>query len=136
MHSADSDLDDNDDVPIDAENGRRVAAAVAGTSPAAAESVREHEETHGEVLPTLLLDAMARWLVTSHGSDSDGDAWRVADAVEDLYRTGDDDLETIVVTGFLEAIPRPDDEGREVVERLPPALRDALRRMETADPPR
>ena len=122
----------NDDVPIDEENGRRVAEAVAATSSAAAEMVRVHEAEHGEILPTLLLDKIGQWFVDTLGQDAD--AVRAAEGVNELLERGDEDIQTIVVTGFLEALPQPDDEGREIVDQLPPPLREELRRMESWTP--
>jgi hypothetical protein len=123
---------ENDDVPINEENGRKVAEAVAATSAAAAQMVREHEAENGEILPTLLLDDVGRWFTTSGAADED--ALRAADAVTKLYEHGDDDIQTIVVTGFLEAMPHVGEADRDVVERLSPPLRAELRRMESWKP--
>lgn len=124
---------DNDDVPIDEENGRRVAETVAATSATAAEMVREHEAEHGEILPTLLLDDVGSWFARSRATDAE--AVRAVEAAGALYEHGDDDIQTIVATGLLEAMPQPHQEGREVVERLPAPLREELRRMENPAPP-
>jgi hypothetical protein len=123
---------ENDDVPINEENGRKVAEAVAATSAAAAQMVREHEAENGEILPTLLLDDVGRWFTTSGAADED--ALRAADAVTKLYEHGDDDIQTIVVTGFLEAMPHVGEADRDVVEHLSPPLRAELRRMESWKP--
>ncbi|GAA4783820.1 hypothetical protein GCM10023200_16670 [Actinomycetospora chlora] len=119
---------ENEDVPINEENGRRVADAVAATSSTAAQMVRQHEAEHGEVLPTILLDEVGGWFVASHGADTD--AIRAVDAVNELHQHGDDDIQTIVITGFLEAMPHVGHADRGVVELLPTPLRAELRRME------
>jgi hypothetical protein len=51
-----------------------------------------------------------------------------------LYSRGNDGLETVIATGFLEAMPHPHEPEREVVEQLPHALREELRRMENWKP--
>ncbi|GLZ45873.1 hypothetical protein Acsp06_20580 [Actinomycetospora sp. NBRC 106375] len=122
----------NDDVPINEDDGRRVAEAIAATSSVAGELVRDHEAEHGEILPTLLLDEIGQWFVDTLGRDAN--ACRAVDAVSELYETGDDDIQTIVVTGFLEAMPHVGHTGREVVDQLSGALRAELRGMENRTP--
>jgi hypothetical protein len=128
-----------DDLPeVDQVEASHVARVIAETSPPAAAIVREHtEDNFGEVLPTVLLADIARWWKQAFGA---GDAQalveadRAVDAIDELYETGDDSLQTIVATGFLEALPSPRAEGREIVERLPPPLREELRQMENWTP--
>jgi hypothetical protein len=118
----------NDDVPIDGENGRRVAEVVAATSSTAAKLVKDHVAEHEEVLPTLLLDVVGQWFVDTEGRDDD--ASRAVEAVGQLLEHGDHDIRTIVVTGLLEALPHPGESGHEVIERLPTSLREELRKLE------
>jgi hypothetical protein len=130
-------MTDNDDgPPIDEASARAVAAALSASSRRAAEMVREHAEDYEEVLSTILLDLVGMWFRTAvHTRTPDAaDALSAAEALADLYSRGDDDLDTVIATGFLEAMPHPHEAEREVVEQLPPVLREELRRMENWKP--
>jgi hypothetical protein len=129
--------DHEDGPPIDEASGRTVADALSASSRRAAEMVREHVEDYHEVLSTVLLDLVGEWLRTAvHDQTPDADdAVSAADALADLYSRGDEGLENVIATGFLEAMPRPHEAGREVVDQLPPILREQLRSMENWRPP-
>lgn len=129
-----------EDLPeVDQVEATKVARAVAASSPTAAAIVREHVNDNDEVLPTVLLADVARWF-RRQAHDSSDDVRRDLDrglqAIAHLYDVGDESMQTIVATGFLEAMPHPDEAGREVVDLLPPSLREELRAMEGADPAR
>jgi hypothetical protein len=129
--------DEDDDLPFDHESAATIAEALRDASPKAADLVRDHVEYYDEVLPTILLADVGRWFSsTASGPEGpDGrDAARAVQAVSDLYEGGNESMRNIVATGLLEALPQPHEGGREVVERLPPALRDELRRMENWTP--
>jgi hypothetical protein len=130
-------LDADGDLPFDHESAARIAEAFGNASPKATEIVRDHVEYYDEVLPTILLAEIGRWFAST-ASDPDGpdgrEAARAVRAVSDLYECGNESMRNIVATGLLEALPQPHEDGREVVERLPPALRDELRRMENWTP--
>jgi hypothetical protein len=127
--------------PVDDEHadpaGPILADALSKSSASAAEMVREHVEFNDEVLSTVLLGGFGRWYWKSlqEGRSDGPDALRAAQVLADLFADGDDEMETVIATGFLEALPHPSEEGRDVVERLPPALREELRRMENWTPP-
>lgn len=129
---------DQDLPEVDQVEASRVARAIAGTSPHAAEIVAEHsDDNFGEILPVILVAEIARWWKAAFAagdSESQADAERAVQAIDDLYRTGEDSLQTIVATGFLEALPSPSVTAREIVERLPAPLREELRRMEAWRP--
>ena len=124
-----------DDEPADLA-GPILADALSRSSARAAEMVREHIDFNDEVLSTVLLGTFGRWYQTSLQDDrSDApDASRAAHVLADLFAGGDDEMETVIATGFLEAMPHPHEAEREVVEQLPPVLREELRRMENWKP--
>ncbi|HEY2220963.1 DUF7674 family protein [Actinomycetospora sp.] len=128
----------DEDVPsIDKVSARAVADALSASSRRAEEMVREHVEDYDEVLSTVLLDLVGEWFRTAvHAGTPDAkDALSAAAALADLYSRGDDGVETVIATGFLEAMPHPSEPGREVIDRLPALLREQLRRMEEWRPP-
>jgi hypothetical protein len=125
-----SDIDDDAPDP----HGPPLAEALAASSARAADIVREHIEYYDEVLPTVLLGDVARWYWKELAQrSSEAPAARSAAAVLGEMYTGEP-METIIATGFLEGLPRPDEDGRDVVEELPGNLREELRRMEAWRP--
>ncbi len=128
-------MTDLDDEPPDA-TGPPLADALRSSSTEAAEIVDRHIECNDEVLSTVLLGDIARWYWRAvHRRTSDATAaLRAAKVLGDLFAAGDEEMETVIATGFLEGLPHPDEEGREVVEQLPPSLRDWLRHMEDWKP--
>lgn len=128
-------MDEDDDPPVDRESAAMLAQAIARTSKRAAEIVRDHAAYFDEVLPTVLLADVGRWYRSATSQASAGsDADRAVHAISDLYETGNESMHAIVATGFLESLPQPGEEGREVVEHLPPRLREELRVMESWRP--
>lgn len=126
-------MNENEDPPIDEELARALAGSLSKSSNRAADLVREHLDDYGEVLPHLLAADVARWywrVGTRPGTPEAVDADAAVAVLSDLFVRGDDDMQNVVATGFLEVLPHPDEDGREIVERLPPPLRDELRRME------
>ena len=119
-----------EEVPVDRESAAAVAAALRGASPLAARMVDEHEQYFDEVLSTILLAEVARWYRDALTSDSPDDAVGTVAALAELYVRGDDGVETVIVTGFLEALPHDGEADRWVVEQLPTVLREELRKME------
>jgi hypothetical protein len=124
-----------DDEPADLA-GPILADALSRSSARAAEMVREHIDFNDEVLSTVLLASFGRWYQNSLQDDRPDapDASRAAHVLADLFAGGDDEMETVIATGFLEVLPQPTEDGREVVEQLPPVLREELRRMENWRP--
>jgi hypothetical protein len=124
-----------DDEPADLA-GPILADALSKSSARAAEMVREHVDFNDEVLSTVLLGGFGRWYWNSvqDGRSDAPDALRAAQVLADLFADGDDEMETVIATGFLEVLPHPTEEGRDVVEQLPRALREELRRMENWKP--
>ncbi|HEY2220964.1 DUF7674 family protein [Actinomycetospora sp.] len=126
---------DTDDEPPDLA-GPILADALGKSSARAAEMVREHVEFNDEVLSTVLLGGFGRWYWSSlqEGRSDAPDALRAAQVLGELFADGDDEMETVIATGFLEALPHPSEDGREVVEQLPSSLRGWLRHMENWKP--
>lgn len=124
--------DFDDEFPVDVDSARRVARALRVSSSAAGRLVDEHEAEHGEVLPTLLLDLIATWFRTAVSAPTDDAhaALAATTTLADLWLAGGEGMETVIATGFLEALPHEDEADRWVVDRLPPLLREELRKME------
>ena len=73
----------------------------------------------------MLLADLAPWYVAASlgpvaGSRAVAD--RVAVALAEEFRRGDDVVRAVIASGFLAALPRPDELGYEVVARLPRPL--------------
>lgn len=114
--------------------GAPVAEALRASSAGAARLVDDHvEHNEGEVLSTILLADVARWFVSAISEETAeaDDARASVGALDVLFEQGDDEVQTVVVTGFVEALPFAHEEGRQVVEELPPALREQLRRWDS-----
>lgn len=125
--------DENDDLLFDHASAAEVADALRESSPAAADVVRDHVEYFDEVLPTVLLAEIGRWYrstVSTKDTDDGRAAALAVQAASDLFEAGNQSMRDIVATGLLESLPQPHEEDREVVDRLPTALREELRRME------
>jgi hypothetical protein len=129
--------DEDDGLPFDHESANKIAAALRETSSKAAEIVREHADYYDEVLPTLLLAEIGRWLwstVSTPSTDDGQDVQNAIQAISRLFESGSRSMRDIIATGLLESLPQPHEPGREVVERLPAPLREELRRMESGTP--
>jgi hypothetical protein len=130
-------MSDDEDPPVDEALARALADGLSASSARAADLVREHIADYGEVLPHILAADVARWFCRAglHPAlDESADADAAVAVLSSLFSSGDDDLQDVVSTGFLEVLPHPGEAGREVVERLPSPLRDELRRMEEWSP--
>lgn len=129
-------IDDDDDAPADS-CGPVLAETLTNTSPLVGEIVRRHIEDNDEVLSTILLGEIGRWYTAAirHEDGKQNDAEQVAQAIARLFIDGDDEMETVIATGFLEALPQRGDPDRQVVDRLPRPLLDELLRMESWVPP-
>lgn len=131
--------DDAEDEPTDFELAQeaRIDEALGATSDAVRHLIEECHEAFGHGIPTVVLGDVGRWYRQAAASSEPAevrDAERAAQALSDLYETGEDFLQTVIATGFLEALPSPRAEGRQIVERLPTPLREELRRMENWTP--
>jgi hypothetical protein len=116
--------------------GEEIARRIAQTSDAAALLVRENEQAYGEVIWSALLAQVADWHVDvqQHGTaEASAASDRAVAALEKSFVDGDETTRTIIATGFLEMLPMGGG-GRDVVERLPAALREELARMEAWKP--
>lgn len=120
----------DEEVPVDRASAAAVAAALRSASPTAARVVDEHRQYFDEILSTVLLADVGRWYRAALASGSPDDAVLAVAALAELYARGDDGIETVIVTGFLEALPHDGEAERWVVERLPTVLREELRKME------
>ena len=128
-----------DELPdVNQVEAKLVAQVIAATSPRAAALVTEHvEENFGEILPVILASDIARWwmeAVATNEAESLTEAEAAVRGLTTLHETANESLQTIVATGFLEALPSPHAEGREIVERLPASLREELQRMDNWTP--
>lgn len=120
-----------DDSEIDPVEARRLGEVLAALAPELDAMLREHlEDNYGEVLGTLYLAEVAKWF-TRGGVENVGRRKNVAVALAREYETGNDYVQTVIVTGFLESLPFPGAAGREVVDLLPPPLLDALAQLES-----
>jgi hypothetical protein len=90
----------------------------------------EHlDDNFGDVLPHLFLADVSRYLVDLIESGRRGDALPVLDWLEQRFRAGSEEEQELIATGFLEALPRPDEPGAAVRGALGPALSDELARV-------
>ncbi|MFC5136999.1 hypothetical protein ACFPK1_02040 [Actinomycetospora rhizophila] len=126
--------DDAEDQPTEFELAQesRIDAALGATSDAVRRIVEDCHNDLGYGIPTIVLGDVGRWYRQAAAStepDEVRDAQGAAQALSDLYETGEDFLQTVIATGFLEALPQPHEEGRQVVDLLPNALREQQRRM-------
>ena len=116
--------------------GEEIARRIAQTSDAAALLVRENEQAYGEIIWAALLAQVADWHVDAqrHGTaEASAASDRAVAALEKSFVDGDETTRTIIATGFLEMLPTAGD-GRDVVQRLPVALREELARIEAWKP--
>jgi hypothetical protein len=131
--------DDPEDEPTEFELAQeaRIDKQLAASSDAVRRVIEDCHDALGYGIPTIVLGDVGRWywrVAASANRDDVRDAQGAAQALAELYETGDDFLQTVIATGFLEALPQPHEGDREVVELLPPTLREELRRMESWTP--
>jgi hypothetical protein len=124
-----------DDPEIDPAEARRLGEVLAALAPELDAMLREHlEDNYGEVLGTLYLGEVAKWF-TSGEAENVERRRNVAAALAREYETGNEYIQTVIVTGFLENLPFPGEAGRGVVDILPPPLLDALAQLEGGGTP-
>lgn len=131
------DYDEDEPTEVELAESARIEEAISRTSPAARRFVEDFVEDYGEALPTLLLGLLGRWYTEQlrlPEGDATHDALLAVDAISDLYAFGDERMQTIVATGFLEALPFRRSRDRHVVRHLPWPLRRELHAMETWTP--
>lgn len=124
-----------DDEPTESELAEeaRIDELLAASSDAVRQVIDNCHEAFGHGIPTVVLGQVGQWYwraAASETPDEVRDAQRVAQVLSDLYESGDESIQTVIATGFLEALPHPHEEGRHVVELLPRPLLEQQRRME------
>ena len=129
----------DDDGPTEAELAEeaRIDSALAASSNAVGRVIADCHEAFGYGIPTVVLGQVGQWYweaAASADTSVAGDANRAAQVLADLYEGGDDLMQTIIATGFLEALPYPHETGREVIDLLPIPLREERLRMENWTP--
>ncbi|MCP4303954.1 MAG: hypothetical protein GY788_03550, partial [bacterium] len=78
------------------------------------------------LLPHLLLADVVRFVCTGGGATARGS---VVAALEDLFRSDDEESRELIAVSFLENLPRENDEGGSIRQELGPLLSDELRRL-------
>lgn len=131
--------DDPEDEPTEFELAQeaRIDAALAATSDSVRRIIEDCHEALGFGIPTIVLGDVGRWYVQAATSTDIGvarNAQRAAQALSDLWMTGEAFLQTVIATGFIEALPFAHEAGREVVDLLPQPLRAERVRMENWSP--
>src|SRR5438094_274211 len=95
--------------------------------PALQRLLDEHEAAYGELLPTVFLGEVAKWVIPSLDGGSDADSARSAlDVMESLIVAGDSQVKDLVATGFLEGLPPGSLHDDRLRSLLGPALRRDL----------
>lgn len=84
--------------------------------------VEHTEDNFGEVLPHVFLAEVMRYLVAQWLRGGSSDVSAIVEYVEAAFATGDSDLEALISTGFLEALPRCGEPGYELRRQLGPKL--------------
>jgi hypothetical protein len=93
--------------------------------------LEEHaEDNFGEILPHVFFGDLTRYIVSrflaiKRGRSTVEDRKDLLDMLqylEDAYNQGDDDIENVIAVGFLERLPRPEEEGGELRNMLGPSL--------------
>jgi hypothetical protein len=126
------DLGEDEPTEVELAEEARIDGLLAAASDAVRAVIEEYHEAFGYGIPTVILGQVGRWYSETAGSpdlDVARDAQRAAQVLSDLYEGGDDSTQTIIATGFLEALPYAHEQRREVVDLLP----GAAARGSTAD---
>jgi hypothetical protein len=106
--------------------------ALEAASPDFARARAEHTRYHDDVLPYVLLEDDLRPWLASHITSDRSQLESVLSVLEEAFLKGNEDVKTLIAIALLEglgrdaAMPRE----RELRERLGPALKGEIRRME------
>lgn len=101
--------------------------ALAWRFPALQETLQEHlADNHDEVLPHVLMADYERWAERAL-EDAHPHLQEFLNALEDAYRTGDEQVQELISVSFLEHLPRPGHSGAELRDRVGPNLAEQLR---------
>ena len=108
--------DDGDDEPTEFELAQesRIDRALAASSDAVRDVIDDCHEAFGHGITTVVLGQVGQWYWKAAASTDPSearDAQRAAQVLADLYETGDEFVQTVIATGFLEALPLPSREG-------------------------
>ncbi len=89
--------------------------------------LQEHlEDNYDEILPHLFLADVLRWALANPGDDA---TTTVFGYLDQAFRSGDEERQELIATGFLENLPRRGEVGWEVRSRLGPALQAEAERV-------
>lgn len=116
--------------------GDRLARELCRGLPKAIDRFRKHEEHHDEILGTLFLNDVGdwyteAWLARDTDPGSFAEVHQLVIRVAERYPEANDTERTMIVTGFLEALPNAGEPGRDVVTELPHLLQQERERMDS-----
>jgi hypothetical protein len=98
--------------------------------PALQRLIDEHEAAYGELLPSVFLGEVAKWVTRSVNDDGEVEAARrTLDVMEYLMVAGAPDVKDLVATGFLEGLPPGSIKDSRFRALLGPALRHDLMQL-------
>lgn len=130
-------MDDNDeDFEETLAIGDRLARELCEGLTRATDLLREHEDDHDEILATLFLNQVGdwfteAWLTRDTHPDNFGEVQQLVARMANRYPDANDTEQTMIVTGFVEALPNPTEKGRGVVAELPSPLQEERERMDS-----
>ena len=92
--------------------------------------LQEHlQDQEDQLLPYLLLADIMRWMITDLAQSADTIVVRrILKEFERRFEE-EEDLQTLIVCGFLENLPYPDEQGAELLTLLGPSMKAYLSRM-------
>lgn len=116
--------------------GDRLARELCRGLPKAIDRFRKHEEYHDEILGTLFLNDVGdwyteAWLARDTDPASFGEVQQLVTRIAERYPEANDTEQTMIVTGFLEALPNAGEQGRGVIAELPNLLQQERERMDS-----
>jgi hypothetical protein len=116
--------------------GDRLARELCQGLPKATNLLREHEEDHDEILATLFLNDVGdwyteAWLARDTDPASFHEVQQLVARIAERYTEANDTEQTMIVTGFVEALPNAGEHGRGVIAELPNVLRQERERMDS-----
>ena len=116
--------------------GDRLARQLCHGLPKATDLLREHEDDHGEILATLFLNDVGdwyteAWLARDTDPGSFHEVQQLVARIAERYPEANDTEQTMIVTGFVEALPNAGEHGRGVIAELPNVLRQERERMDS-----
>lgn len=130
-------MDDNDeDFDEVLVVGDRLARELCHGLPKATDLLREHEEDHDEILATLFLNDVGdwyteAWLARDTDPGSFHEVQQLVARIAERYPEANDTEQTMIVTGFVEALPNAGEHGRGVITELPKVLQQERERMDS-----